>query len=100
MKVMFCANRMYHGRICRDDGRRSAGGGVRRRIVTQKSPGEGDDEAKNMRKTRQVPRISRRKNSRLMFQPPKLSNMRFSGGTPRLSSMPSTAFDMGPGPHM
>lgn len=46
------------------------------------------------------PAYPEEKNSRLMFQPPKLSNMRFSGGTPRLSSMPSTAFDMGPGPHM
>ena len=25
--MMFCADKMYHGRICRDDGRRSAGGG-------------------------------------------------------------------------
>ena len=31
---------------------------------------------------------------------PKLSNIRFDMGTPKLSSMFSTAFDMGPGPHM
>ena len=34
------------------------------------------------------------------FYPPKLSYMMLSGSTPRLSSMPTTAFDMGPGPHM
>ena len=32
--------------------------------------------------------------------PPKLSNIRFDIGTPRSSSIFSTAFDMGPGPHM
>ena len=31
---------------------------------------------------------------------PKLSNIRFFIGTPRLSSMPSTALLIGPGPHM
>ena len=32
--------------------------------------------------------------------PPKLSNIRLLIGTPRSSSIFSTAFDMGPGPHM
>ena len=32
--------------------------------------------------------------------PPKLSYMIDAGSTPRLSSIPVTAFDMGPGPHM
>ena len=32
--------------------------------------------------------------------PPKLSNIRFDIGTPRSSSIFSTAFDMGPGPHI
>ena len=32
--------------------------------------------------------------------PPKLSYMIEAGSTPRLSSIPVTAFDMGPGPHM
>ena len=32
--------------------------------------------------------------------PPKLSYMIDSGSTPRESSMPTTAFDIGPGPHM
>ena len=32
--------------------------------------------------------------------PPKLSYMILSGSTPRESSMPTTAFDIGPGPHM
>ena len=34
------------------------------------------------------------------FYPPKLSKWSISIGTPKLSSMPSTAFDIGPGPHM
>ncbi len=32
--------------------------------------------------------------------PPKLSYMIEDGSTPRLSSMLTTAFDIGPGPHM
>lgn len=32
--------------------------------------------------------------------PPKLSYRMFSGSTPRLSSMETTALDMGPGPHI
>lgn len=32
--------------------------------------------------------------------PPKLSNIKFCAGTPRSSSIFSTAFDIGPGPHM
>lgn len=36
----------------------------------------------------------------LPFYPPKLSYMIDSGSTPRLSSMATTAFDIGPGPHM
>ena len=36
----------------------------------------------------------------LLYYPPKLSYMMEAGSTPRLSSIPVTAFDMGPGPHM
>lgn len=36
----------------------------------------------------------------LLDYPPKLSYMILSGSTPRLSSILTTAFDIGPGPHM
>ena len=36
----------------------------------------------------------------VVHYPPKLSYMIDSGSTPRESSIPTTAFDMGPGPHM
>ena len=34
------------------------------------------------------------------YYPPKLSKCNISIGTPKLSNMFSTAFDIGPGPHM
>ena len=36
----------------------------------------------------------------ILFYPPKSSKCNISRGTPKLSSIFSTAFDIGPGPHM
>lgn len=36
----------------------------------------------------------------IIYQPPKSSNIILSLATPRLSSIATTAFDIGPGPHM
>jgi len=65
MKVMFCADKIYHGRICRGDGCRSAGGAYDGRLWHKKAPARGATRQKICGRPDGSPAYPEEKNSRL-----------------------------------